>query len=321
MMRRTLSNLFFTIVVAAFLASCTSENKSGRTDTFTSGSIQFAADASFSPIIEEIRELFEFKYPDAKLTPIYTNETEAIDLLMKDSLWLVVVSRDYKPKELEYLKAQKQFPLSIRMAYDGLAFVQNAQNTDSCISVKDIRRILSGEVKNWNEIYPDSKLGEITLVFDNKASSTVHYVEDSILGGKPITAPGAFAVDSTAEVVEYVEKHKEAIGLIGSNWLNDKRDSTNLTFKRGIRPMAISTLDVANEKNSYKPYQYYFYNGSYPFTRTLYILLNDTNAHGLPTGFKNFIISQNEGQMVILKAGLLPAYGNITFRSVHINKE
>ena len=44
-------------------------------------------------------------------------------------------------------------------------------------------------------------------MFDNKRSSTVHFVEDSILGGKPITAPGAFAVDSTAEVVEYVEKH------------------------------------------------------------------------------------------------------------------
>jgi phosphate transport system substrate-binding protein len=240
---------------------------------------------------------------------------------MKDSLWLVITTRDYKANELEYLKAQKQFPLSIRMAYDGLAFVQNSQNTDSCISVKDIRRILKGEVKRWDEIYPGSKLGEISIVFDNKKSSTVHYVEDSILGGKPITAPGAFAVDSTSEVVDYVEKHKEAIGLIGSNWLNDRRDTTNLTFRRGIRPMAVSSVDVANNKNSYKPYQYYFYNGSYPFTRTLYILLNDTNAHGLPTGFKNFIISQNEGQMVVLKAGLLPAYGNITFRSVHINKE
>ena len=108
------------------------------------------------------------------------------------------------------------------MAYDGLAIVQHEQNTDSCISVKDIRRILSGEVKRWDEIFPNSKLGEISIVFDNKRSSTVHFVEDSILGGKPITAPGAFAVDSTAEVVGYVEKHKEAIGLIGSNWLIKK---------------------------------------------------------------------------------------------------
>ena len=321
MMKRILTDFFFAVAAVAFISSCANENKSGSTDTFTSGSIQFAADESFSPIIEEVRELFEYKYPDAKLTPIYTNESEAVDLLMKDSLWLIITSRDYKPAELENLKARKQFPLSIRMAYDGLALVQNAQNTDSCISVKDIRRILTGEVKRWEEIYPGSKLGDIEIVFDNKKSSTVHYVEDSILGGKPITAPSAFAVDSTAEVVEYVEQHKSAIGLIGSNWLNDKRDSTNLTFKRGIRPMAVSTLDVANDQNSYKPYQYYFYNGSYPFTRTLYILLNDTNSHGLPTGFKNFIISQNEGQMVILKAGLLPAYGNITFRSVHVNDE
>ena len=233
--------------------SCGNKNKSGRTDTYSSGAISFASDESFSPIIEEIRELFEYKYPDAKLTPIYTNESEAVDLLMKDSVWLIVTSRDYKPNELEYLKAQKQFPQSIKMAYDGLAIVQHEQNTDSCISVKDIRRILSGEVKRWDEIFPNSKLGEISVVFDNKRSSTVHFVEDSILGGKTITAPGAFAVDSTAEVVEYVEKHKEAIGLIGSNWLNDKRDSTNLTFKRGIRPMAISTLDVATPAISYKP--------------------------------------------------------------------
>ncbi len=312
---------FFIGIMAISLYSCTEANKSGRTDTFNSGHVSFACDASFSPIIEEIRELFEFKYPDAKLTPVYTNESDAIDLLMKDSLWLVITSRDYKPAELEMLKSRKQFPLSIRMAYDGLALVQNSQNTDSCISVKDIRRILTGEAKRWEDIYPGSKLGDIEIVFDNKKSSTVHYVEDSILGGKPITAPSAFAVDSTAEVVEYVEQHKNAIGLIGSNWLNDKRDSTNLTFKRGIRPMAVSKLDIANDKNSYKPYQYYFYNGDYPFTRTLYILLNDTNTYGLPTGFKNFIISQNEGQMVILKAGLLPAYGNITFRSVHVNKE
>jgi phosphate transport system substrate-binding protein len=39
---------------------------------------------------------------------------------------------------------------------------------------------------------------------------------------------------------------------------------------------------------------------------------------GLPTGFKNFIISQDKGQMIILKAGLLPAYGNLTVRSVHV---
>lgn len=297
--------------------SCGNKNKSGRTDTYSSGAMTFASDESFSPIIDEERSLFEALYPLAKITPIYTNESEAINMLLQGKVCMAVTARDFKPAELQNLKDRKQFPLSIKIAYDGLSLIQNTSNTDSCISVKDIKRILTGEVTHWNQIYPNSDKGEITVAFDNRRSSTVHYVEDSILGGKPITSPNVFAVNKTADVVTYVEKHKGAIGIIGSNWLNDQRDTTNLTFRKEVRPMAVSKLDVANVRNSWKPYQYYFYNGNYPLVRTIYILLNDTHM-GLPTGFKNFIISQDRGQIVILKSGLLPAYGNLTVRNIHV---
>lgn len=298
--------------------SCGNKNKSSRTDTYSSGEMTFAADESFSPIIDEERSLFEALYPLAKITPIYTNESDAINMLLQGKVYMAITARDFKPAELESLKARKQFPLSVKIAYDGLALIQNTANTDSCISVKDIKRIFTGEVTRWEQIYPGSDKGEITVCFDNRKSAAVHYVEDSILGGKPITNPNTFAVNKTEEVVAYVEKNKGAIGIIGSNWLNDQRDTTNLTFRKEVRPMAVTKLDVANVENSWKPYQYYFYNGNYPLVRTLYILLNDTHM-GLPTGFKNFIISQDRGQIVILKAGLLPAYGRLTIRSIHVN--
>ena len=305
---------------AILLTSCGNKKpKDGRTDTYSSGAITFASDESFSPVIEEERELFEFTYPDAKLTPIYTNESEAINKLLKGEVFMAITSRNFTEKELESLKARKQFPRSVKFAYDGLALIQNTSNTDSCISVDNIRKILSGEVTNWNEIYPKSKLGKITIVFDNPNSSTVHFVEDSILGGKAIQNENVAAVKKTEEVIKYVEENKSAIGIIGSNWLNDKRDSTNLTFRKEIRPMAVSTVPVANVQNSWKPYQYYFYNANYPLVRTLYILLNDTHM-GLPTGFSNFIISQDKGQMIILKTGLLPAYGNLTIRNIHVTE-
>lgn len=303
-----------------FISSCGQhKSKDGRTDTYSSGAIEFASDESFSPVIEEERELFEAIYKDAKLTPIYTNESKAIQMLLDGKVSMAITSRDYKPGELAQLKASKQFPRTIKFAYDGLALIENKNNTDSCISVKDIRKILTGEVTQWNQIYPKSNKGKITVVFDNPKSSTVHFVEDSILGGKPISSPNVTAVNKVEDVIKYVEKHEGAIGILGSNWLNDQRDSTNLTFKKGIRPMAVTNLDVANVQNSYKPYQYYFYNTSYPLVRTLYILLNDTHM-GLPTGFSNFIISQDRGQMIILKSGLLPAYGNLTVRKVHVTE-
>lgn len=304
--------------ITCLLVSCKSKkSKDSRTDTYSSGAITFASDESFSPVIEEERELFEFTYPDAKLTPIYTNESDAINKLLKGEVWMAITSRDFTNEERESLKARQQFPRSIKFAYDGLALIQNKHNTDSCISVANIKDIFNGKVTNWNQIYPKSKLGKITVVFDNPNSSAVHYVEDSILGGKPIQSKSVAAVKQTADVIKYVEENKGAIGIIGSNWLNDKRDSTNLTFRKEIRPMAVSSVPIANVQNSWKPYQYYFYNNSYPLIRTLYILLNDTHV-GLPTGFSNFIISQDKGQRIILKTGLLPAYGSLTVRKVHV---
>ena len=315
-------NLSYTIVgltlTACLWASCSgNKSKSGRTDTYSSGVIDFASDESFSPIIEEEREVFEATYPKAKVNPIYTNESDGMEMLLNKKTHLLITARDFKPEELKNLKDRGFAPRTIRLAYDGLALIINKENTDSCITVKDIARILDGSATKWSDIYPGSKRGDITLVFDNEKSSAVHYAEDSILGGKPITSKNVTAAQTSAEVVNYVAKTPNAIGIIGSNWLNDKRDTTNLTFNKNIRLMSVSKLDTATPNNSWKPYQYYIYNNNYPLIRTIYGLLNDPR-NGLPWGFAHFIESA-KGQMIILKAGLLPVNGQITIRSVNVN--
>ena len=240
-----------------------------------------------------------------------------MEMLLNKKTYLLITARDFKPEELKNLKDRGYAPRTIRLAYDGLALIINKENTDSCITVKDIARILDGSATKWSDIYPGSKRGDITLVFDNEKSSAVHYAEDSILGGKPITSKNVTAAQTSAEVVNYVAKTPNAIGIIGSNWLNDKRDTTNLTFNKNIRLMSVSKLDTATPNNSWKPYQYYIYNNNYPLIRTIYGLLNDPR-NGLPWGFAHFIESA-KGQMIILKAGLLPVNGQITIRSVNVN--
>ena len=306
----------YLIVGLTFTATlCTSCTESGS--NYAKGNAKYACDESFRPVIDEELDVFSHRYPEAKLDTIYTNEADAIKKLMDGEVYLVITSRNFTPQEREYLEAKGTNPGAFKIGYDGLTLIQNTQNTDSCISVNDIKRILLGEVKNWSDIYPNSKLGKIQLVFDNPKASTVHFAEDSILGGKAISKENATAVNKPADVVAFVEKNKNAIGIIGSNWLNDKRDSTNLTFKKEVRPMYVSSAQKANIGNSYQPFQYYFYSGEYPLVRTVYALVSDPRR-GVATTFKNFIISQNQGQLIILKAGLLPAYGEITLREVHV---
>ncbi len=305
------------IVASLVFCACNQQkSKDARTDTYASGKMTVMCDESFSPIINEEITVFHATYPDAEVTPEYTNELDAFNALLEQKVHLIVAARNFNQKELNYFKTNGLQPRYFPLGYDGLAFIINKENTDSCIHVDDIKRILGGEVKNWNEVNKGSKLGEIDVVFDNAKSAAVHWAVDSILGGKPINSPNITAVNTSAEVINYVEKTKNAIGIIGSNWLNDKRDTTNVTFKKNIQVMNVCSVPgaKAGEMNSWKPYQLYLLNGNYPFARTVYALLVDP-FHGLPVGFANFMQSP-VGQKIVLKSSLLPYRGDLQWRKV-----
>mgnify|MGYP002404880149 FL=1 len=245
-------------------------------------------------------------------------ESDAINRLLDGKAWLAFAARDFKASELQNLQARNFRPVSIKVAYDALAFIVNKASSDTIISVQDIRNVMSGKATKWSDISNGASSGTITVVFDNAKSSTVHFVEDSILGGKPITNPNVAAVNKTAEVIKYVEENPGAIGVIGNNWLNDKHDSTNLTFNKNIRVMRVSKVHPATPASSRLPYQYYIYNGEYPLVRTIYALLNDPRR-GLPWGFAHFIEGP-KGQRIVMKAGLLPVLGQINVRDVNVSQ-
>jgi phosphate transport system substrate-binding protein len=168
------------LVLLTLLSACQSKPKDGQTDTYTSGVIAIAADESFQPIVQEEIDVFEGLFPLAGIVPRYVTEVDAVNLLLKDSLRLAITSRRLTPEEMNSFNSRKFFPQEIKIATDGLALITHLGNPDSLISVKDIRRILTGDAKQWKDIYPASRLGDISLVFDNKNSSTVRFAVDSI---------------------------------------------------------------------------------------------------------------------------------------------
>lgn len=287
------------------LASCSGKPKDGMADTYSSGVIEIAADESFQPIVQEEIDVFEGLYPLAGIVPRYTTEVEAINLLLKDSVRLAITTRTLTQEEMNSFHSRKFYPREIKLATDGLALIVNQQNPDSLISVRDIRRILTGETQRWKEIYPASRLGNIRLVFDNKNSSTVRFAVDSICKGKPLSTQGVSALRTNQQVIDYVAQTPDAIGVIGVNWLGNRSDTTNLSFKKEIRVLSVSAEDVATPENSYKPYQAYLFYGDYPLARPIYALLNDPR-NALPWGFASFMTS-DKGQRIILKSGLVPA--------------
>ena len=307
-----------TLILGLFSACGNKPKNTKAEQDYQRAARYFVADESFYPILDE--ELFYFNSQRLDTIDVeYVNEQDAVKRLMKLETWLAFTTRDFTAKEKKNLQERKYLPRAIPIAYDGLAIIVNNANPDTCITVKDFARILRGEATQWNDIYPKSKLGTIDVVFDNPLSSTVRWCVDSILGGKEFTNPNIGAVKTSAAVIDYVEQHQNSLGIIGSNWLNDKRDTTNVTFKKNITVMGVSKMDSAKSYNSWKPYQYYLYNGNYPLIRTIYALLNDTR-NGLPTAFAHYC-QLPKGQLIILRSGLLPRTANMNVREVIVNRE
>jgi len=299
---RKIKLLFFFLVLV--LVSCQTKSKDRFTDTYSSGVIPIAVDENLKPIIQEELDVFEALHPQAGIVPKYTNEVDAINSLLKDSVRLVVATRTLSSNEELSLKSKKFSPRSYKLATDGIALVINNQNNDSLITVSQIKDILTGKATNWKDIFPKSKLGKFQIVFDNQNSSTVRYAIDSICNGDKLSTK-LFAQTTNPEVIDFVSKAPNAIGIIGVNWLGNQKDTTNLSFKDDIRVMAVSGEAEATVANSYKPFQAYLFYGYYPLTRSIYIILNDPRG-SLPSGLTSFMTS-DRGQRIILKSGLVPA--------------
>ncbi len=297
--------LFYTLTLILIFTSCkkSSENDNVVKNTMTSGRTTIAVDQTVQNVIKQVVDMFEALNP-AKIEVIYTSEKEAAQLLVDDSVRFAVTARDFYPQEFKQLRDQSFRPEKIRIAIDGIALISNPQNRDTLITVADVQKILTGEITEWKQINPNSKLGKIQVVFDNTNSSIVRYANDSICRDKTIS-PNLNALQENEEVVQHVAKVPNAIGLIGVNHISNERDSITVDFTRKVRVMHVSKAELATENNSYQPIQYYLYTGDYPFRREIFILLNDPRGE-LPKGLARFA-SSPQGQRIIKGTGLLPS--------------
>lgn len=287
------------------LAGC-GQGRVKRTDTTTSGIAMVVSDASFSDIVQQQVDVFESLYPKASLYPVFTDEAEAIGMVMSDSVRMAVVTRDFTEDEKTYLKAlnEQLIPRSQRIAVDGIALIVHPGNTDTMMSTATIRRIMSGEITSWDELGGGSRLGEISVVFDHPNSSTARFIRDSICEGGKLS-PELRSLRNSSEVLEWVEKTPGAMGVIGVGWISNPHDSLHLSFNNRIRVVSVSSEHPATAANSFKPVPAYLHLRKYPLTRDIYVLLTDLRGT-LPSGFTNFIAGER-GQRIVLKAGLVPS--------------
>src|SRR5258706_3043962 len=150
--------LFLFMVGTAFLFSgCVERDKQGNIrDNPTSGSIKIGVDESLSPLLEAEVDTFQGTYHYAFLHAVYSSEAEAMDLLLKDSVRVAVVTRKLNNDEMQVFNQVKIIPDQVKVAKDGVAIILNRNNTDSVFQFSQLQSIVEGKVTQWKQINPAS---------------------------------------------------------------------------------------------------------------------------------------------------------------------
>jgi len=282
------------VLVLLLCVSCKRTGKSGDgwNDTMSSGLIRVSSDESFKSLMDASIDAFEIRYDSAFIIPIYTNETEAIRLLMDDSVRFAMTTRELNAQEAKVFKEKNRVVRSSVIAFDGIALITNLSNPDSIISLPALRKILTGEITTWSQINPGSKLDTIRVLFGGNQSGVLRYVVDSIARRGKLSS-NLYDLNSSAGVIQKVMEMPNAIGMIG--FLKVPQDS--------VRMMRVSNEETATLANSYLPFAGDIVTEKYPLWRPVYILIADPRS-GLSTAFGVFMANQI-GQKVIESAGLL----------------
>lgn len=273
-------------------------------DTATSGKISIGVDEAFQPLMQAEIDAFSASYKYATVKPVYTSEDMAVQLLLADSVRSVIMTRSLTDKEKQFFDAKKLFPKTLKIATEAVAFVVNKNNPDSLLTMNRLRTILSGDAKVWNEVSGKGSQKNIVLVFDNANSSNLTYVRKKFdLRGD--LDKRIYSANSSRNVVSYVQKNENAIGVIGASWISDSDDPQQQQFKRDVTVVSIAAKDDPTIDDYFQPYAAYLQTKQYPLHRDLYIVSREARV-GLGTGFAAYVAS-DKGQLIILKAGLLPA--------------
>lgn len=304
-------HLFIFLFPTLLLLACTNSMEGKNTNS--SGDITIYVEESFKPLFETSIYTFEGQYPLAHVKPIYVNEAQAIDAFVDGKTSTICVTRDFTAEEKKSLLKKSNVEVtSTKLAIDAVALIVHPENTDTLMTLERLKNILKGQDTLWT----NSKR-KINVVFDSPNSANFIYLKK--LAEIDNMPANVFAVNSNEEVLNFVKENRNALGVIGVNWISDEKDSTTLKFREGVNIVALSRSEG---EEYFKPYQAYIYEGyhmnkSYPLVREVW-LLNKAGRTTLNSGFVNFMTGE-KGQLIIQKSSLIPA--NMVARMINIRTE
>lgn len=225
------------------------------------GSVKIDGSSTVYPITEAVAEEFGAENRRVRVTVGISGTGGGFKRFVAGETDISDASRPIKKKEYDAAIANRIEFIEVPVAYDGLSFVVNKENTwCNDITVDELKRIfLDGSaVRTWKDIRPEWPSVPIKIYAPGTDSGTFDYFKEVVAGKKGSIRSDMSVSEDDNILVRGVAGETGGIGFFGCAYYFENRDKLKALAVNGVQPTS-STIE----------------SGVYaPFSRPLFIYVN-----------------------------------------------
>jgi phosphate transport system substrate-binding protein len=284
--------------LVGILSACQDISFEGKAnDVPTAGTIAIGFEPGDSFMVTQWIEIFHSQYPKATIIPVFKEKEPLKALLLADSLHGIFLHDTFSQAEKNWLTEKKNATVNeVIMGYTAPAFVVSKKST-----LKSI---------DFQSPDPFKKHGIQKIILRHSLCSEEQHIQrylKQLLKDSLRVSMNAFnllkreRLSSDKEIIEYISRNPQSIGLVSLNAIADRKDSLSVALQK-----LITILPVKNESGQFHlPFQSQIKAKQYPLIQPL-VSYEMQGYSGLIKGFVIYANSQS-GQALMQKSGLLPA--------------
>lgn len=250
--------------------------------------ISIKGSETMAPLMKVITEKYNSKQSTKVIFKIEGGGTKAgLDALINEEVDIAMTSKAFNAKDYNEELLEGKTLDKKDIALDELLIVVNSSNKVSKLTVDQLQKIFSGELRNWSEIGGNKE--QIKPITRKYGSGSRSYFESKIMNGKPFVA-GIDSMLGVKEILESIENNPNTIAYIGAG-----------NYSKKIKMLEIST----DGKSFYYPSEANVRSKNYPFSIPLSVYYFKDNDNERLSLFIKYIGGKSV-RYKIKEMGLIP---------------
>ncbi len=257
-MRSSLTKISGRVALSGLIAAaaaCGSGESRIENEAALSGMVRIDGSSTVFPITEAVAEEFQIENRGVRVTVGISGTGGGFKKFCAGETDISDASRPIKQSELELCRVAGIEPISVTVAYDGLAVMVNPANDfASCMTVDELRRIWEpgSQVNRWSQVRSEWPDEEIVLYGPGTDSGTFDYFTEAIVGEEDASRPDFTASEDDNVLVQGISGDRYALGYFGYAYYAENADKLKLVaIDAGEGCTAPSAETVQN--GTYKP--------------------------------------------------------------------